>query len=245
MARSRDQLVAVYGSDYPEAVELGGVRMSLTRQGRFLRAYYNKEAKQGAVVSRFMDGTADISFSELKDEWPRWSRKERHDFTSAAGWLNDDPEFADMMRLILEQGSQDDISAVALQVASALPSKEAFERLSAVLKRTPVGRGANINQAIAHTKHEEASNVLRKRLRATLEDSRLMDPDDFVNWVAYEAICCIECLHEGMGFSASEFGDDVRRLNRHPSDGTIDSLRHRLVNWYPWLGVTEPPEKKP
>jgi len=43
-----------------------------------------------------------------------------------------------MMRLVLEQGSQDDISAVALQVANALPTEEAFERLSAILKKTPI-----------------------------------------------------------------------------------------------------------
>jgi hypothetical protein len=244
MAFTRDQLVAMYGSDYPDAVDLGGVRMPLTREGKFLRTYNNKEAKQGAVVSRFMDGTAEISLSELMKSWPHWTRPERYDFTSAACWLHEHPEFPDMIRFVLEEGDQDDISAVALQAASALPSDEAFQRLSAILQRTPVGNAANINQAIAHTKHADAPSLLRERLRTTLEDSRLMAPDKFLNWVAYDAICCIDHLLD-IGFTDNDFEDDVRRLSKHPSEGTIDSLRRRLAKWYPWLGDAESPETKP
>ncbi len=69
MAFSRDQLFAM----------LDGIRMPLTREGRFLRSYDNREAKRGTVVSRFMDGTAEISLSELKESWPRWSRFERYE----------------------------------------------------------------------------------------------------------------------------------------------------------------------
>jgi hypothetical protein len=244
MAFSREQLVAMYGSDYPEAVELDGVRLPLTREGRFLRSYDNKDAKIGTVVSRFMDGTAEISFTELKTSWPQWSRMERYDFTSAACWLHDHPEFADMMRFVLEEGDQDDLNAVALQVATALPADEAFERLYAILQRTPIGKSANIGQAIAHTKHPDAPDALREHLRKTLRDSRLMEPDDFLNWVTYDAICCIEHLLE-LGLSTSEFEDDVQRISSHPSDGTIDSLRRRLAKWYPWLGEPEPPKTKP
>lgn len=244
MAFSRAQLVAMYGSDYPEAVEVNGVRLPLTRESRFLRSYDNKEAKLGTVVSRFMDGTAEISLFELKEAWPQWSRLERYDFTSAAGWLHDHPEFADMMRFVLEEGNQDDFSAVALQVASALPTDEAFQRLSAILQGMPIGKSANIGQAIAHTKHADAPDLLREHLRKTLGDSRLLDPDDFLNWVTYDAICCIEHLLE-LGLSTSEFEDDVRRINRHPSSKTIDSLRRRLAKWYPWLGEPEPPKTNP
>jgi hypothetical protein len=244
MTFSRDQLVAMYGSDYPEAVELNGVRLPLTREGRFLRSYDNKEAKIGTLVSRFMDGTAEISLPELKESWPQWSWMERYDFTSAVAWLHDHPEFPDMMRFVVEQGDQDDLNAVALQVAIALPPDEAFHRLSIILQRMPIGKCANIGQAIAHTKHADAPHALREHLGKTLADSRLMEPDDFLNWVTYDAMCCIEHLLE-LGISTSEFEDDVRRISRHPSGGTIDSLRRRLAKYYPWLGDTEPPKNKP
>jgi len=244
MAFARDQLVAMYGSDYPAAIELGGVQMPLTREGRFLRTYENKETRQGTVVSRFMDGTAEISLSELKEFWPHWTRLERYDFTTAACSLHEHSEFPDMMRFVLEEGDQDDISTVALQVVSALPTDEAFQRLSAILQRTPVGKAANINQAIAHTKHADATRLLSERLRTTLEDSRLMTPDKFLNWVAYDAICSIDHLLD-MGFSANEFEDDVRRLSKHSSHGTIKSLQLRLAKWYPWLRDTKSPEAEP
>jgi hypothetical protein len=71
-----------------------------------------------------------------------------------------------------------------------------------------------------------------------------MAPDKFLNWVAYDAICCIDHLLD-IGFTDNDFEDDVRRLSKHPSEGTIDSLRRRLAKWYPWLGDAESPESKP
>jgi hypothetical protein len=191
-----------------------------------------------------MDATAEISLTELKASWAQWSRMERNDFTSATCWLHDHPEFAEMMRFVLEEGDRDDLNTVALQVASALPADEAFERLYASLQRTPIGECANIGQAIAHTKHADAPDTLREHLRKTLRDPRLMEPDGFLNWVTYDAICCIEHLLE-LGLPASEFEDDVRRISSHPSDGTIASLRRRLATWYPWLGEPEPPKTMP
>jgi hypothetical protein len=242
MAFTRDQLIETYGGDYPAAVEFNGVRLPLSREGRFQRYYENKEAKIATVVSRFMDGTAEISLSELKESWSQWPRLEQHDFTSAAAWLKDHPEFPDMMRFLIEEGDQDDVSTVALQVATALPMEEAFQRLSAILHKMPIGRGSNIGQAIALTKHPGAAETLRVRLRKTLADSRLMEPDDFLNWVTYDAICGIEHLLD-LGLSASEFEEEVRRISRHPSAGTIDALKGRLFKWYPWLG--EPARPKP
>lgn len=227
----------MYGEEYPNVVFDNGIRLPLNRESRFIRYYHNHEHNVGAEISRFMDGTAEISFRELKELWPGWSPVERRDFISASHWLHEHPEFADMMRFVMDHGDQDDCSAVALQVAGALPRDEAYQRLTDVLEKSPIGKRANLTQGIAHTKHPEAAKCLREQLELILADPRIMKPDNFLNRVTYDAICCIAHLIE-IGCSPEEFESEVRRLNQHPSKGTRDSLRPHLGKWFTWLKKT-------
>lgn len=239
MPLSRDQMIKSHGSEYPDAVVFNGVRMPLVREGRFQRVYENPELKRGTVVSRFMDGTAEITLSELQELWPTWTWIERHDFTNATRWLHEHAEFPGILRYMLDHGNTEDFCTIALPVSCGLPKDEAFARLSDILDQMPIHRSANITQAIAHTKHPDALERLRQHLPKILSDPRLMEPADFCNDVAYAAACCIEHLLL-LNAPSDEFEAHVRRLSGHPSASTLDSLRRRLSKYYPWLGGPEP-----
>jgi hypothetical protein len=77
-----EEIKLIFGNEYPEAVTSGGIRMPLQRETRFTRHYFNSEKRHGASVSKFFDGTVEMTFSQLQGEWPNWSEDERADFVS-------------------------------------------------------------------------------------------------------------------------------------------------------------------
>ena len=226
-----------YGDEYPDAVNILGVRMSLKREGRFSRYYHSNEKNAGAEVSKFEDGTASISMAQLRNEWSGWSALDRLEFASACRWLRGQPDFPDILRFLM---SQDDVtlwSCLALPVGDSLPQEEAFELLVGSLNRLDA-HTANITQGIAATKHPLAKEVLSKHLDQLWQHPRIWEDDPFTNWPAFDAICCIQHLLQ-LGVSPAALEDKVRLLSGHACAGTRESCAGFLHEYYDWLAKPE------
>ena len=225
-----------YGEEYPAVMVESGVRMLLGLETPFTRYYYFAgNPKQGShVISRFMDGSASMTVAELQRDWPAWTNDRRIDFCQSCVWLDEQDDYADMLRFIMGHGSPEVWGAIALKVATALPREEAFPFLLDALHAVKIGSCSNITQAIAETKHPDAESVLRQHLRATWEHPGLWADDKFINWAAYDATTCIEHLIE-IGASPADFEDQVRKLSQHVCSRNRDSCQRRLVQYYPVL----------
>ena len=171
-----------FGDEYPAAITVDGVRMPLVSERRWTRIYTSNEPKMSSEISRFMDGSATITFQEFARDWPRWSKRERHDFCGACPWLHEQPDYPDILRYIMQHGDHDDWSAIASSVGTRLPQDEAFELLTRVLSSSDLASACNISQGISLTKHPDAEGVLRAHLDALWSHPSLWDDDDFNNW---------------------------------------------------------------
>lgn len=223
-----------FGDEYPAAVTFDGVRMPLVTERRWTRSYAAKDRKMWYKVSRFMDGSAAITFQEFAREWPKWSERERQDFCGACSWLHQQADYPDILRYIMQHGGPDDWSAIANSVGTRLPRDEAYDLLTRVLRATDPGRGSNISQGISLTKHPEAESVLRAHLSSLWSHPSLWQDDDFTNWLAFEATTCIAHLIE-LGASPADFAEQVRELSKHACSGNRDSCRNFLQKHYSWL----------
>lgn len=223
-----------YGDEYPAAIVVDGVRLPLRRESRFSRSYHLDENKVVHEFSRFMDGSASISASELQREWPGWTEEMRSDFCQSSCFLDGQTDFPEMLRFIMEHGGPDDWSGIALSVASQLPREEAFDILVRALRSTELGRSSNISQAIAHTKHPDAESTLRSHLAALWSHHALWEDDAFVNWIAFDATTCIAHLIE-LGAPPSDFTEQVRRISEHICAHNRQSCRNFLSKRYSWL----------
>lgn len=223
-----------YGDEYPAAIVVDGRRMPMHKERRFSRSYRSHEQKTGSEISRFMDGSASISASELQMEWPSWEDDIRTDFCQSSCWLHEQADFPEMLRFIMQHGSPRDWSGIALSVASYLPQEEAFDILARALRSTDIGQAANIAQAIAHTKHADAEATLRKHLEAVWAHPALWDNADFVNWVGFDATTCIAHLID-VGAPPSDFTEKVSRLSEHVCSRNRQSCRNFLSKHYSWL----------
>lgn len=223
-----------FGDEYPAAVTFDGVRMPLVTERRWTRSYAAKDRKMWHEVSRFMDGSAAITFPEFAREWPTWSERERQNFCGACSWLHQQADYPDILRYIMQHGGPDDWSAIANSVGTRLPRDEAFDLLTRVLRSTDLGSASNISQGISLTKHPEAESVLRAHLSALWSHPSLWQDDDFTNWLAFEATTCIAHLIE-LGAFPADFGEQVRELSKHVCSGNRDSCRNLLQKHYSWL----------
>ena len=223
-----------FGDEYPAAVTINGVRMPLVSERRWTRSYATDEPKMGSEVSRFMDGSAHITFQEFASEWPTWSERERRDFCGACSWLHEQADFPDILRCIMQHGGPDDWSAIANSVGKRLPQSEAFDLLTRALHSSDLDSACNVAQGISLTKHPDAERVLRAHLAALWSHPSLWDDDEFNNWFAYGAKCCIEQLIT-VGARPDDFTEQVRALSAHPCAGNRDSCRRFLPKHFPWL----------
>jgi hypothetical protein len=230
-----DDLKKRFGVEYPAAVVVEGLRIPLSRERRFSRSYYSKEHKMGSEVSRFMDGSASITASELQREWPAWTEDQRLDFCQFCCWLDEQADFPDMLRFIMQHGGPEDWSGIAMSVASRLPRDEGFALLLEALRATDIGHCSNVTQAIALTKHPEAEATLHRHLETVWAHPKLWEDASFINWVAFDATTCIAHLIE-LGASAADFEEQVRRLSQHVCSHNRDSCRNFLSKYYSWLG---------
>jgi hypothetical protein len=222
-----------FGNEYPAAITIDGVRLPLVSERRWARIYVSKEPSMGSEVSRFMDGSAAISFAQFASEWPTWSECERRDFCSACSWLHEQTDYPDMLRYIMQHGGPDDWSALANAVGSRLPQGEAFDLLTRALRSTDLGNASNISQGISLTRHPEAESVLRAHLASLWSQASLWQNDDFTNWLAFDATACIAHLIE-LGASPADFAAHVRQLSEHVCSGNRDSCRNFLQKHYSW-----------
>jgi hypothetical protein len=238
MSNPLERLKAEYGDEYPNAVTLDGVRMGLSRERDFSRVYTAENGKQTFVVSRFMDGSASVTGSQVRAAWPNWSEEQRLDFCCACDWLGDHPEFPDILRFVMQQQDLTHISSVASSVAHRLPRDEAFDLLCDALRATNGEYTANITQAIALTKHPAAKQTLLEHLERLWGEADLWKDDPFSNWRAFDATCCIAHLLE-LGVSPAQLEDKVRLLAAHPCSGNRESCAGFLKPYYAWLPVRE------
>ena len=232
----------IYGDEYPHAVNLSGVRASLVAEGRWVRVFENAEGTQKTIVPRFMDGSASITLEELKDGWPGWSKRDRHDFCLGLSWLKDQEDYDALLRFILSEGTSDELACMASCAAERLPQEEVFAFLSETLSHAPVGEGSNFVQALAVTKHPRSRETVRDRLELTWAQPNLMEDDPFTNWTAFEATVSIQYLLE-LGADPAELEARVRVLAKHPCSGNRETCSLYLRKHYPWLPqVDDQPE---
>jgi hypothetical protein len=226
-----DELKKMYGDEYPVAAIMNGARLPLHCERRFSRSYHSD--KMVYEVSRFMDGSASVTASELQREWHAWTDDERMDFCQSCCWLHEQPDFADMLRFIMQHAAPREWSGIAQSVASQLPRHEAYDLLVRALRSMEIGQTSNITQALAITKHPDAETTLRDHLRAIWAHDALWHDDKFLNWVAFDATTCIEYLIE-LGAAPSDFEQHVRQLARHSCARNRDSCRRFLAKHYSW-----------
>lgn len=214
---------------------LDGEKLPFLLETRWSRLFSDEKRGKTFVVSRFMDGSTSISIHQLREQWPSWSESERCDFCQACGSIENAEELTQIVRFVLEVGSLDECSGVALDAARVLPRDEAFDLLVAALDRSRDGRAlCNLLQGIAATKHPGADILLREQLERLWASPQLWEHDSFTNWTAYDAQTCIQELLN-LGASPSEFEAKVRMLAEHSCDGIRQSCRTFLGKYYPWL----------
>lgn len=232
-----DEIKRLYGEEYPAVMLFRGDRLPFLRETRWRRLYGDK-TKMLHGVSRFMDGSASITFLELASEWSSWGEKEQVDFCGACSWLHKQPDFPDMLRHIMQHGPSRVWWIIAISVATHLPQQEAYEWL--LQKAVPAGpeNSANLYQAISITRHPDAVKVLRAHLNVLWRHESLWLDDKFSNIIAYRATCCIKNLID-VGVPAHELVTYVRDLAGHPCSGNRESCVNFLGEHYPWLIKTE------
>src|SRR5215471_2338414 len=77
-----DDWIRHLGEEYPAAIQVGGTRIALDHETRFKRHYVETtpESEHHIDVSRFIDGTASLTLTQLKAEWSTWNEANRIDF---------------------------------------------------------------------------------------------------------------------------------------------------------------------
>lgn len=145
-----------YGSEYPLAVVVDGIRMPLKSERRFARFYENEVEKRWAFVSRFCDQSASITLSEISTDWSKWSTRDRSDFCLACSFLSESADFPDMIRVVLREGTVRELSLIAPQVASHLPREEAIKWLSGALSDNDPVNSINIRHALSRISENES-----------------------------------------------------------------------------------------
>jgi hypothetical protein len=227
-----EELKKGFGEEYPAAMMLDGIRLPLDRESRFMRHYHSHEHKMASSFSRFADGSASITASELQREWGNWTEDLQMDFCYSCYFLFGQSDFPEMLRYIMEHGGHKHWCAVALQIVYHLPSDEAFDFLVRALRSMNMVNTSNITQAIAETKRPDAKPVLRNHLAALWTQSALWDNVDFMNWMAHDATTCISHLVK-LGAPPSDFTEQARQLSGHACSCNRAKCRQYLSKYYP------------
>jgi hypothetical protein len=215
-----------FGPEYPRFVAApGGRRLPLVRETRWSREFGDPQSV--LVISRLMDGSAQLSAAELRAESSTWSPAERLDYSRSCCWSKGEPDFADQLRFIIANGSAAEWSAVALSFAGVVPTDEGFGTLNSLLDQIPPGERANILQAITRTGHPSALGVMLEEVQALLALPRVWDDDPFLNWLAHDLACAIANA-VSLGAEPAQFSSAVARLATHPCQGNVDAARMRL-----------------
>ena len=195
------------------ANELRGAELVV--ETRWSRRYCRPDETIAFIDSRFRDGSASISYRQLVREWETWTDDEQIDFCSSFAHFRG-RGCARMLRFLMEHGNERVWSTIAIPVALKLPSREAVSFLCACVDRSEIGQRANYFQACWITRSKNAIPTLKHALQDIWASPDLMKPDAFCNWVAHDAIYCIDALIR-LGEPAEEFAPMFQQLAQHPS----------------------------
>jgi hypothetical protein len=91
-----------------------------------------------------------------------------------------------------------------------------------------IGQCANYYQALALTKDARALPFLRDRFHRILSNEGLMAKADFQNWIAFDAVCCMEHMLE-LGQEIEPLRSAYETLRDHPDDGTREQTKLSLT----------------
>jgi hypothetical protein len=231
-----ETLKQMYGDEYPAAIMWNGIRMPLCEETRFMRFFQIANEDSFKSISRFLDGSAHLSFEDLKRELPNWSLEERSDFHLGTMDVSfyEQADGPDMLRYIVANGIQYDWVMVAHQLVIQLSQNEAFELLAACLKKRGEMSAENLMEAIVRTKHPEAEKTLRAWFKENWENPKLWDEDLSLNMVAFDTLGCIRHLIS-MGVSPKEFEEQVRALAKHPGKKSREYWREFFRLYFPWF----------
>jgi hypothetical protein len=200
----------------------------LIRETRWSRVYGDKSHQYRE--SRFRDGSATITLEELKHDWHKWPEGEKIDFCQSLVWARI-PERKDILRFVIDHGDHYTWSAIALLVAMELPPCESVPPLRMWCQSCDVGSGANYYQAVAKTGDPEAHDILKRCFHRVWNSNGLMDNADFCNWVASDAICCVEYLLE-LNEEPEPFRTVFETLKSHPCKATREAAERRLSKYF-------------
>jgi hypothetical protein len=231
------EMMSYLGDEYPSAIKPDGVRMPLVNERRWTRTYATEDRQRWHIISRFMDGSAAITFEDFAREWSSWSDEERHDFRTACSWLSKQDDFPEILRYIMRNGGPKDWRGIATLVGCHLPQDEAFDFLRRAMQSVDLVDACNISQGISLTKHPDAQRLLREHLAELWSHPSLWEDDKFNNWFAYGATCCIEHLI-AVGAPPEDLSEQVKALAKHPCAGNRDSCRRFLAKHFSWLNET-------
>jgi len=204
--------------------------MQLVKETRWSRQY-EMDPQTKFFESKFADGTADISVSQLEDEWGTWSVVERADFCQAVTQSRL-PHLPDILRFIMLNGDFASVETVANSIARNLPAEEAVPYITDMCKTVPVGKGAKFYQALALMRPAFCRDTLMLCLNRTWADSRFLSEDEVFDWVANDAVCLIEYLVQ-LGQNPGTLADKYKVLVRHPNNVNKQSAINRLSPFFP------------
>lgn len=204
--------------------------MQLVKETRWSRQY-EMDPQTKFFESKFADGSADISVSQLEDEWGTWSVVERADFCQSVTQSRL-PHLPDILRFIMLNGDFASVETVANSIARNLPAEEAVPYITDMCKTVPVGKGAKFYQALALMRPAFCRDTLMHCLNRTWSDSRFLSEDEVFDWVANDAVCLIEYLVQ-LGQNPGTLADKYKVLVRHPNNVNKQSAINRLSPFFP------------
>lgn len=189
--------------------------MKIVRETPWSREYRGKDDKTAFIVSRFRDGSCSITLDELRRKWPDWPLSEKVDFSQSFNHFQGEGR-ADIFRFLMKQSEHDVWSAIAGVVAITLPVGEVLPFLRNCCETCEVGRGSNYFQALWFAKSPDALGILQTSLDRIWKSPDLMKPEEFCNFIAFDAIWCIDALLR-LGESTESLKSHYETLKRHPS----------------------------
>jgi hypothetical protein len=222
--------MAIFGENYPQQIERDGQVFKLRQETRWNRRFSSDDGKTHTHVSRFYDGSAFITPEQLEAEWMKWNESERKDFCDAVSWVPKEGRER-ICRFLRQHGSLDVLHNCVLTIAGNLPTSESVPWLSNCIAQRPPGTASNFLQALAYTKAPEGISIIRRRLGECFDHADFAKNDPFLNWIAAEAVNCIQDLIE-QGSASAEFRSQALRLASHSCTRVRESFDWRLRKYY-------------
>lgn len=200
----------------------------LVAETEWSRTFWKQDGTGVFFQSKFPQGEAMITLSELAQRWPSWSESERHDFCNAV-CCGDVRDKVDIFRFLATDQAEPIRSTIALGVALSLRAEEAYPILKSWANDAKIGHRANFFQAIAITRHPDALDTLQAEFHELSEHPDLFDDSGRYNFVALELVGCIQHLLQ-LGSSPDTLRPMVSKLRNHPCHRIRQQVKHGLSN---------------